>query len=213
MEDYDNDQNDINKVLRKLKEDKVYWENKENDSCTYVAAADEEPVIPEYDYETVAGKIEAIDAQVVKIKHALSVTNAANKVSVNGAEMTIDEILVKMSQLNRRKSILDFMRKQEPKRRISSGVYSSRKTAPEYKYINYDLELIKSEYERIDSEISEMQLVLDKYNQTFEFEVDIDLQRGFLGQATVMSAFRENSCGIQMYNRMRYQGLIYSRVW
>lgn len=164
-----------NKVLRKLKEDKAYWENKENDSCTYVAAADEEPVIPEYDYKEVAGKIEVIDAKVVKIKHALSVTNATNKVSVNGTDMTIDEILVKMSQLNRRKSILDFMRKQEPKRRISSGVYSSRKTAPEYKYINYDLELIKSEYERIDSEISEMQLVLDKYNQTFEFEVDIDL--------------------------------------
>lgn len=164
-----------NKVLRKLNEDKIYWTKKEEESCTYIAAADEEPVIPEYDYAEVAAKIESIDSLVVKIKHALNVTNTTNKVSVNGTEMTIDEILVKMSQLNRRKSILDYMRKQEPKSRISSGMYTARKTAPEYKYINYDLELIKSEYERIDSEISEMQLVLDKYNQTFEFDVDIDL--------------------------------------
>lgn len=86
--------------------------------------------------------------------------------------MTIDELLVKMSQLNKRKIILNGMRLQIPKRRIGNG-YSSKKT--EYKYVNYDLELIKSEYERVDSEISEMQLALDKYNQTFTFEVDIDL--------------------------------------
>ena len=64
------------------------------------------------------------------------------------------------------------MRKQQPKTRISSGFYQSRKTAPEYQYINYDLELIKKEYEKIDSRIAEMQIALDKYNQTFEFEVE-----------------------------------------
>jgi len=52
-------------------------------------------------------------------------------------------------------------------------LYSVRKTAPEYEYINYDLDLIKKEYERIDTEIAEMQIALDKYNQTFEFEVQI----------------------------------------
>lgn len=164
-----------NKVLRKLSEDKIFWLNKESEGCTYVAAVDEEPVIPEYDYADVASKIDDIDAKVVKIKHALNVTNATSKVSVNGVEMTIDEILVRMAQLHRRKAVLDNMRKEEPKRRISYGLYSSRKTAPEYKYINYDLDLIKSEYERIDTEISSMQLALDKYNQTFEFDVDINL--------------------------------------
>jgi len=113
--------------------------------------------------------------KVVKIKHALNISNSTSKIYVNGIEMTIDEILVKMSQLNRRKSVLDYMRKQEPKRRISSGAYSSKKTVPEYMFINYDLKLIKSEYERIDSEISSMQLALDKYNQTFEFDLNIDL--------------------------------------
>lgn len=46
-----------NKVLRKLQEDKEFWLSKERDGYVYVAAIDEEPVIPEYDYETVAAHI------------------------------------------------------------------------------------------------------------------------------------------------------------
>lgn len=39
--------------------------------------------------------------------------------------------------------------------------------------INYDLELIKKEYETVSKTIMEMQMALDKYNQTVQFEVDI----------------------------------------
>ncbi|MBO4325686.1 MAG: hypothetical protein J5950_00240 [Clostridia bacterium] len=162
-----------NKVLRKLNEDKEFWRSKEQEGHTYVAALDEEPVIPDYDYAQVAKNIEEIDEQIVKIKHALNVTNCTNEVTVGGRQMTVDTILVKMAQLNRRKAVLDEMRKQQPKTRMNSGLYSTRKTAPEYRYINYDLELIKKEYERIDSEVSEMQIALDKYNQTVEFEVEL----------------------------------------
>ena len=49
----------------------------------------------------------------------------------------------------------------------------SRNSVPEYKYINYDLELIKKEYETVSTTIMEMQMALDKYNQTVEFEVEI----------------------------------------
>ena len=162
-----------NKVLRKLTEDKEYWRRKENEGCTYVAAIDEEPVIPDYDYEKVAAEITAIDEKILKIKHAINSNNATNKVAVGNAEMTIDEILVKMAQLSKRKAVLDNLRKREPKTRINSGLYSSRKTAPEYEYVNYDIELVKKEYERIDAEIAAMQIALDKYNQTFEFEVPV----------------------------------------
>ena len=162
-----------NKVLRKLTEDKEYWRRKENEGCTYIAAIDEEPVIPDYDYEKVAAEITAIDEKILKIKHAININNATNKVAVGDAEMTIDEILVKMAQLSKRKAVLDNLRKREPKTRINSGLYSSRKTAPEYEYVNYDIELVKKEYERIDAEIAAMQIALDKYNQTFEFEVPV----------------------------------------
>jgi len=161
-----------NKLLKKLSEDKEYWRRKEVEGCTYVAALDEEPVIPDYDYDSVSKEISEIDDKIIRIKHAINLNNVNNQILVGDTKMCIDEILVKMAQLNRRKSFLDNLRKMSPQSRINSG-YAARKTAPEYQYINYDLEHVKAEYERVDMEIAEMQIALDKYNQTFEFEVAI----------------------------------------
>ncbi len=162
-----------NKMLKKLNEDKEFWCEKEREGHLYIAALDEEPVIPEYDYAEVAARIEEIDARIVKIKHAINVTNVTNQVQVGERMMTVDVLLVQMAQLNRRKLMLDGMRKRQPKTRISAGNFNARKSAPEYQYINYDLELIKQEYERVDAEIAAMQIALDKYNQTVEFEVEL----------------------------------------
>ena len=162
-----------NKLLRKLLEDKDFWRGKEHDNCLYVASIDEEPVIPDYDFAQVSAEIAALDDKILRIKHAINQNNVVNRISVGEKEMTVDEILVRMAQLGKRKQVLDAMRKHSPKTRINSGLYSSRKSAPEYEYINYDLDLVKSEYERIDAEIAAMQIALDKYNQTFEFEVQL----------------------------------------
>ena len=162
-----------NKMLRSLEEDKAFWANKEATACTYVAAINEEPVVPEYDYAEVAATIAEIDEKIAIIKHALNVTNATARVQVGDAEMSIDTILIKMAQLNKRKAVLDVMRKQLPKARVEQHAYMSRNAVPEYKFINYDLELIKKEYESVSVKIMEMQMALDKYNQTVQFEVDI----------------------------------------
>ena len=162
-----------NKMLRSLEEDKAFWANKEATACTYVAAINEEPVVPEYDYAEVAATIAEIDEKIAIIKHALNVTNATARVQVGDAEMSIDTILIKMAQFNKRKSVLDVMRKQLPKARVEQHAYMSRNAVPEYKFINYDLELIKKEYENVSVKTMEMQMALDKYNQTVQFEVDI----------------------------------------
>ncbi len=162
-----------NKLLKSLEEDKAFWVNKEETSSTYVAAVNEEPVIPEYDYAEVAATIEEIDEKIAVIKHALNVSNANAKVQVGDAEMSVDTILVRMAQLNRRKAVLDVMRKRLPKAREEQNSYMSKNTVPEYRYINYDLALIKKEYERVSAIIMEMQIALDRYNQTEQFEVDI----------------------------------------
>ena len=162
-----------NKMLKSLEEDKAFWVNKEAASSTYVAAVNEEPVVPEYDYAEVAATIAALDEKIAIIKHALNVTNATAKIQVGDAEMSIDTILIRMAQLNKRKSVLDQMRKQLPKAREEQLSYMSRNTVPEYRYINYDLDLIKREYETVSRTIMEMQMALDRYNQTVQFEVDI----------------------------------------
>lgn len=107
------------------------------------------------------------------MQHALNVANATAKVMVGDNEMSIDTILIRMAQLNKRKSVLDVMRKRLPKAREEQRSYMSRNTVPEYRYINYDLNLIKKEYESVSKAIMEMQMALDRYNQTVQFEVNM----------------------------------------
>lgn len=161
-----------NKLLKSLEEDKIYLVNKEASSSIYVVAINEEAVIPEYDYKEVANEIASLDEKIAIIKHAINVANANARVKVGDTEMSIDTILIKMAQLNKRKVILDAMRKQLPKARVEYS-YVSRNSTPEYRYINYDLNLIKNEYDKVSMTIMEMQMALDKYNQTVEFEVAI----------------------------------------
>ena len=161
-----------NKMIKSLEEDKAFWVNKEATSSTYVASINEEPVVPEYDYTEVAATIAELDGKIAIIKHALNVSNATAKVPVGDREMSIDTILIRMAQLNKRKAVLDQMRNQLPKAR-EEQTYVSRNVVPEYRYINYDLELVKREYEAVSNTIMEMQMALDKYNQTVQFEVEI----------------------------------------
>ena len=162
-----------NKLIKRLNEDKEFWRRKEAEGCMYVAAVGEEPVIPNYDYGEVAAKLEEIDEKIVKIKHAINLANLTSELEVGNCKITVDQVLVKMAQLSKRKMILDSMRKREPKTRINSGGFGAHKTAPEYQYINYDLETVSKDYERIDAELAQMQIALDKYNQTYEFEVNV----------------------------------------
>ncbi len=162
-----------NKVLKKLQDDKSFWLSKERDGYLYVAAIDEEPVIPEYDYNQISDEIKNIDRKIVKIKHAINVINSTSEIEIGDESMTIDQILISMAQLNNRRSMLDNMRKQQEKRRVDSGFYGTRKTAPEYQYVNYSIDEVKKDYEEIDSKIASMQIALDKFNQTFEFDVEL----------------------------------------
>ena len=111
--------------------------------------------------------------KICRIKHAINLENATGMVEVGDKMYSIDRILIRMAQLNQRKVFLDSLRKQQPKTRVERHAYGTRSVTPEYQYINYDLDLIKQEYERISLEIMEIQMALDKYNQTHEFEVDI----------------------------------------
>ena len=162
-----------NKMLRKLNDDKEFWRAKEEEGSIYMATIDEEPVVPEYDYSEVSKNIAEIDEKIVRVKHAINLSNCPNEIQVGDNKLTIDAVLVKMAQLNKRKAILDNMRKQLPKIRVTTRAFGARTTIPEYQFINYDLDLVKAEYEKVEEEVTAMQIALDKYNQTVEFDVTI----------------------------------------
>ena len=110
-----------NKMLKSLEEDKAFWLNKEEEACTYVAAINEEPVVPDYDYVEVATTIAALDEKIAIIKHELNVTNANAKVLVGDVTMSIDSILIKMAQLNRGKTVLEQFDWEKPSREINES--------------------------------------------------------------------------------------------
>lgn len=161
-----------NKMIRGLEEEKNFWLKTEESSQTYVAAINEEPVIPEYDYEQVAATIAEIDRKIAIIKHAINLSNATALVTVGDEQLSVDTILVRMAQLSKRKIVLDYMRKELPKTRVEAR-FSSRNAVPEYRYINYDLETVKKDFEDVSKRIMDMQMALDLYNQTVQFEVEI----------------------------------------
>lgn len=161
-----------NKLLKQFNEEKEFWNNKERQSCVYTAAVGETPVVPSYDFLKVSETIKELDEKISKIKHAINLANVTNEVQVGERSLSIDSVLVEMAQLNKRKEFLDYLRKQEPKMRKEAG-FAARNSAPEYQYINYDLELVKKEYEAVAACIMEMQLALDCYNQTVEFDVEL----------------------------------------
>ncbi|MCQ2515451.1 MAG: hypothetical protein MJ094_01145 [Saccharofermentans sp.] len=164
-----------NKLIKSLSEEKSYWTSLESVRCLYTASVDEEPVIPEYDYASVAATIAEIDDKVCAIKHAINLANSTAEIEVDGEMLSVDVILIKMAQLNSRKAFLDNLRKRQPQSRCDSGYrYSStRKPVVEYTYINYDLDLVKEEFEKVSDRLMRLQIALDKYNQTYEFPVEV----------------------------------------
>lgn len=163
-----------NKLLKQFEEEKNYWVQKEQDSCFYEAAEGEEPVIPDYDYEKVSETIRELDRKTVVVKHALNKSNALAEIPVDGRIMSVDEILVTMAQLNNRKYQLDSLRRRLPKERMQlRSVTSARVAIPEYRYANYDIEAAKRDFEAVSAEILKLQMALDLYNQTVQFEVEL----------------------------------------
>jgi hypothetical protein len=116
--------------------------------------------------------IYSIDIKIATIKHALNVSNSTNTFEVDGELMTVDTALIKMAQLNSRKKTLDIMRKRQEKARVND-VYS-RNNVPEYVYTNYKVADAEDEFNKCSELITNIQLALDKYNQTVLFDVDIE---------------------------------------
>lgn len=158
-----------NKLLRSLEDEKAYLLSMENESKEYTLAENEKVQKPDYDYRGTAQKLEELDNRIRKIKHRINVFNVTTVLP--NLDLTIDEALVKMAQLNRRKEQLDEMRKHLPKIRKEDPYL--RTNMIEYTYVNYDLEEVRKDYQKISEQIMELQLALDTCNQTQTFEIEL----------------------------------------
>lgn len=160
-----------NKWIKSLEVEKSYQLSLETSSSTYILTEGEKIEKPEYDYIKVSKRIAELDGKIRKIRHAVNLFNATTVLpEIN---VTIDESLVMMAQLNVRKAKLDIMRRKLPKERVSP-MFPGSKSMVEYQYANYDINQVNEDYMRISEKITKIQLALDICNQTQSFDIDIE---------------------------------------
>lgn len=157
------------KLLRKLSEEKSSLETQEAQASTFRAATTEklEHARPEYSYVATRDAIDDIDARIRTVKHAINTFNLTHEVP--GSGMTIDQVLVYLPQLTSKKQKLQMMKDRPAKLRETVRVAG----VIEYTYTNYNIELVKRDYELVSYELASLQTALDVVNNSVKFDIDI----------------------------------------
>lgn len=158
-----------NKLLKKLNDEYSALLHKEQRSRDFRAAMGEdiESVRPAYDYAKTQARLEELEGTIRRLKHAINRFNTTQV--VDGFGITIDEMLVYIPQLTKRKSKLLEMKSRLPKERVEEQ-YGQQSNIIDYTYTNYDLAVVEADYEKTADELSRAQLALDTVNQRDSFE-------------------------------------------
>ena len=160
---------EANKLLRKLNEERTALLDKEMQNKVFVAATVEnlEDARPAYSYAETQEMLAALDEQIRRLKHAINRFNLTQELPRLG--MTIDQALIYIPQLSKKKAKLSQMAGKLP---LSREVrYNSNLV--EYRYTNYDPEQVKADLEAVSDELSRAQTLLDTANNTLRFEFEI----------------------------------------
>lgn len=115
-----------NKLLKKLNDEYSALLDKEQRSRDFRAAMGEdiESVRPAYDYAKTQARLEELEGAIRRLKHAINRFNTTQV--VDGFGITIDEMLVYIPQLTKRKSKLLEMKAGCPKSALKSSTAGSR---------------------------------------------------------------------------------------
>lgn len=159
------------KVLRRLNDDYDALLAREQASDVFVAAVSEnvEDVRPEYDFAKSRAEEEELTNKIRKLKHAINVFNSTTVIP--GWNITIDEMLVLIPQLNKRRSLLNVMKSRLPKERVEAG-FRSASNIIDYRYANYDIAEAQAAYDEASTKLANAQTALDLVNSTVTFEFD-----------------------------------------
>lgn len=161
---------EANKLLRKLNDEKTSVIYREENGKEFLAAVGEdiESVRPKYDFTETQNAIAGIETKIRKLKHAINVFNSTT--IIPEFDMTIDEMLVYIPQLTAAKNKLARMKDKLPKVREQTRVNSS---ILDYRYLNYDVETVTAEYEKVTDTLAKAQNALDSINMNQTLEVDL----------------------------------------
>lgn len=158
------------KLLKKLTDEQNSILLREISGREFLAAVGEdvESVRPDYDFATTQSDLWTIEEKIRKVKHALNVFNSTT--IVPEFDVTIDEMLVLIPQLTAKKFKLAKMKNKLPKVRDQTRTNSA---ILDYRYLNYDIDAVAAEYERVENMLSRAQNALDAVNMTQILEIEI----------------------------------------
>ena len=159
------------KILRRYDDEMRGILEIEGQSNSFIAAVGEdvESVRPVYDYAETQARLIELEYKTRKVKHALNVFNSTYTIAELG--MTIDQVLVLMPQLSRRRDKLRDMKSVLPKARVEH--MRSTSNIIDYRYANYDIAAVEKDYNDISDRLAKLQTALDTVNNTVEFDLDI----------------------------------------
>lgn len=162
---------EASKLLRKLSDKYDALLDKEELCKEFHAAMGEpvESVRPEYDYAKTQDTLDRLEYQIRKLKHAIHQFNFTHQVP--GFDLTIDEMLIYIPQLTRKKNKLAEMKSKLPKARVQERL-GRQSNIIDYLHINYDLSTVERDYSTVSDELSKAQIALDIVNNTDTFEFD-----------------------------------------
>jgi uncharacterized coiled-coil DUF342 family protein len=160
---------ELGKKIKKLSDDLEALKVYECKVATYVVSANEsvsEDDIPKYDFADIQRQIEEKGKEIRQLKHKLNVFNSTTYIPKLG--MTVDQVLVLIPQLTERKHKLSTMSARLSRERIYKQF--DKNGVAEYRCVNYDIDEVRAEYERICSMLTEAQTELDVVNTTFNIQ-------------------------------------------
>lgn len=160
------------KMLRMLNEEHAMLVAEEKESREFVAAIQEdiEAARPFYDLAATQSALDALDQKIRTVKHAINVFNTTHEVP--GFGMTIDEVLVYLPQLTRKKEKLLMMSRRLEKQRVDGG-YGSSSSNIEYRYANYSIQAAREMLAEISRTLGQLQTALDIVNTQETMEIEI----------------------------------------
>ena len=160
------------KLLRKLNDDYTALLKKEELSKDFLVALGENPegIRPDYDFAVTQTELQELERKIRIVKHALNVFNSTT--IIPEFNITVDEMLVLIPQLSKRKQKLATMKGKLPKMREQATGYGRISSVVEYRYLNYDVAQVESAYEEVVELLSKSQMALDVVNNTQMLEIE-----------------------------------------
>lgn len=159
-----------NKLLNRLKDDLAYLLTKEAQSRVFNAAVGEdvEDVRPEYSYINTQAAIDALEKKIRKVKHAINVFNTTTVLPELG--ITIDEALILIPQLTKRRNKLNEMKSRLPRTRVNNFRGSN---VIDYEIVNYNISQVEEDYDVVTEELAALQTALDEVNNSETLDITL----------------------------------------